>query len=832
MKKKILSILLAGSMLFSAFAMTSCSDNSSIIDAKPQKGALTTKSLNNVYSAENISLLGTVFENMQLTGVYALTENKIFVEAYDKETYETQYFITDLDFKNTSELNLLSGDGENTEEYVQRLVIDEKNGGIWYIKNVYRYTDSDTDYDDEAVVMPRYTATADTATYNIIGGASEILIDENWTEPDRQNILVHIDSDGNVVNSADISSVFVLENEDGSTYDGWISTMVISGDKLVVIVEGNELRVFDTETLELTDSFSIGDSYYVSNLFPDADGNVYYTCWGEADLEAYRLDFASKSGVKVDFPVSGQNFYNYEFSAGKLGYDFVAVDDMGLYACNLGDSELTELCNYTNSDLDMSYSRGIPVFLENGKLLLAYYNYSSDENVLVKLEKVDPSQAKEKYIITVGGSYIPSDIKSAFIKFNRTSSDYKVVFKDYSSYDSEENNWNGSYEQLFKDIINNDGAPDIVILDYYNDFETLTSKGALADLNLYIDADDEFNRADYLENVFEALEDGGKLYTVAPSVNFQTVAIKKSLAGGKTNWTMSEFLEMHKSLGEGESMFSEATRNGIGQTLLTISIDRFIDKTTGKCTFNSSEFKSILEYIKDIPEDYTAYEDLWEQDNYWMDVEYAYSKGTTKLYNTYINNFKTMPTMDAYMGEEAVLIGYPTDDKDSSGALIMPNNLLAITSNTKVSAGAWTALKSLFSDEFQSSYAGREKANGSMNASYQFPVKLSMIEKKKVNDLKPRFWTYTDENGEEVKEYYDNTTWIGDSEVQLRDTTDADVQAVYDAISNATIAVRENEEVLNIINQEAEAYYNGEKSLDEIAEIINSRVQIYVSERI
>ena len=73
--------------------------------------------------------------------------------------------------------------------------------------------------------------------------------------------------------------------------------------------------------------------------------------------------------------------------------------------------------------------------------------------------------------------------------------------------------------------------------------------------------------------------------------------------------------------------------------------------------------------------------------------------------------------------------------------------------------------------------------------------------------------------------------WLGESEIELRKSTDADVDEVYRAIKGAKTAFLSKEALVDIINQEAEGFYSGEKSVDEVADIINSRVQIYVSER-
>ena len=319
---------------------------------------------------------------------------------------------------------------------------------------------------------------------------------------------------------------------------------------------------------------------------------------------------------------------------------------------------------------------------------------------------------------------------------------------------------------------------------------------------------------------------------LTPTVNFQTMVVSKSFAAGRTSWTMKDFIDAHNSLSDGEQLISEATRDGVGNMLLQIVLDEFIDENTGRCNFNSEEFKSLLMYLKDIPADYTAYEDMWqENENYWLDQEMSYSKGTTKVFPAYISNFDMIPELEGRFGEEVVLIGYPTNDAESSGTIITPDSFIAINSSSKVKAGAWEAIKHLLADENQNKYAGSVDENGSANSSYRFPVKTSMVEKKKENDLLPEFWVYTDENGEELREEYGNTMWLGESEIELRKSTDADVDEVYRAIKGAKTAFLSKEALVDIINQEAEGFYSGEKSVDEVADIINSRVQIYVSER-
>ena len=825
MKKRIFSLVLAAVMLLNAFSLTACKPQTSPVDAKPGEGALTTKSLQNVYKAEAVSTIGTVFENLRISDVVKMTDGKLLVSGYSTADYEDKYYITDETFQNASELTITKEQTENSETYINNLRVNPADGSIWYIKNVYTYEDG------EAAIKETESSTM----VSYYGGSAMVAVDDvaadtaTVVDSEDRYYLVKVDANGNIVTETDMTAMMQVTDESGNTYTGYVNSMLFSGGYLVLCIE-NKLNLVNVETVQLEKTVTL-DVDYVDMVFCGASGKIYFTSWGDSDMEVYSLNLENEKTEKEDFALSGR-LYNYSYETGELGYELLLVDSNALYGYNPQDAEPTEICNYTNSDIDTRYNRTMPLVLDDGRLLLCYYDYDQNENEVLLLSRVDPSQVKEKYVITVAGRYINYDLKSALMKFNRTNDEYKVIFKDYSKYDTEDNEYQGAYQQLDKDILSKDSAPDIILLDTYGmDYESYISKGVFADLETFMDADESFHKEDYLENVFEAMKINGKLYTVTPTVNFMTLAGKKSVFGEKTHWTMQEFLDMHNSLGEGEQMFSEATRDGFGSMFLMIAKDEFIEDS-GKCSFNSEDFQNILAYLKDIPADYTAYEEKWQENpNYWQENELSYSKGTTKLRPMYIYNFNVIPETEAYMGEEVTFIGYPSSKEDSVGAMIMPNEEIAINANSKVKAGCWEVLKYLLSDEYQNKYSGERDENGNGGDSYQVPIKKNILEKKMKNDIVPYYYTYTDENGEEVKEKQNSSTWIGDQEVELRDSTEEDVQRLYEIITKANVCAREDKKLTEIIMQDAQPYFDGQKSVEEVAGIINSRVQIYVNER-
>ena len=87
---------------------------------------------------------------------------------------------------------------------------------------------------------------------------------------------------------------------------------------------------------------------------------------------------------------------------------------------------------------------------------------------------------------------------------------------------------------------------------------------------------------------------------------------------------------------------------------------------------------------------------------------------------------------------------------------------------------------------------------------------------------------YTDENGDKQEEieYY----WIGDQEVKLPNLTKEDVQFVENFVYSLSEPMTYNANVNNIIMEEASAFFSGQKSAEEVANIIQSRLSIYVNE--
>ena len=70
----------------------------------------------------------------------------------------------------------------------------------------------------------------------------------------------------------------------------------------------------------------------------------------------------------------------------------------------------------------------------------------------------------------------------------------------------------------------------------------------------------------------------------------------------------------------------------------------------------------------------------------------------------------------------------------------------------------------------------------------------------------------------------------GDWEYDYHPVTEEELATFREVLAVARPVSNTNEKIMEIINEEGAAYFSGQKSVDDVINVIQSRVQIYVSE--
>ena len=500
------------------------------------------------------------------------------------------------------------------------------------------------------------------------------------------------------------------------------------------------------------------------------------------------------------------NYYRYQVMSG-LYYDIYLSDDYGVYGYNIGDAEITKLMDYISSDFASNYLYQISYIDEN--TFVAYY-YGDEGGKLSKFTKVAPEDVIDKTEVILGCYYLEPDVKSKIIEFNKANTEYRINIKDYSTYDTIEDYTQGM-TRLNADIVAGD-VPDIMILNSQMPVESYAAKGIFADLNEFLEKDTEVKKDDLLPNILEALSLNGELYRIAPFFSVNTFAAKTADVGEEPGWTMDEALALLATKPEGTNLLSEMTASSFMYYTMWICGEQYVDWENGECHFDSDGFMKILEYANTLPRtiEYTA---IMDDESYWKELDEQYRNGKTILNLQYLSGFRDYAYVEqAVFGEDITLIGFPTEEGNGAGLNI--GTTMAISAISKHKDVAWEFVKLFLKEDYQD------------ELTYNFPVRISSLRK-----LEEKAWEkpyYLDENGNKVE--YDDYYYISEMEIPAVPLTQEETGEFIDYLMSLDKLCVYNEALNNIITEECESYFAGQKTAQEVADIIQSRAKIYVSE--
>ena len=246
------------------------------------------------------------------------------------------------------------------------------------------------------------------------------------------------------------------------------------------------------------------------------------------------------------------------------GTDIVYTTGSGLFGYSMGDEQATQIMSFINSDMSTTNMTNVSM-IDDEHFIASYYDDVKGENVIAKFTKRNPEDIPDKQVLVLAGDYVGYDVKNRVVSFNKAS-EYRIVIKEYSIYDTNDD-YNAGVTQLNNDIISGN-MPDILISSDNLPMDTYISKGLLADISALMEKDEELSQTEYMQNVFDAYSVKGKLYYVIPDFYVRTVMGKTSVLGDKTSWNMDEFQQFVDSMPEGMNAFGELTRDSFNSLML------------------------------------------------------------------------------------------------------------------------------------------------------------------------------------------------------------------------------------------------------------------------
>jgi hypothetical protein len=633
---------------------------------------------------------------------------------------------------------------------------------------------------------------------------------ENPMTEDQQIVACYSGTDGSLLWESPIENLEVEEDsysyimnmqaaEDGNLYLVF-STGNTTYSMVTITSQGEikEIKKIDSE-----------DASNINNIYMKADGSLLLVGYNDDYTKAYAAVYDTKTGTvgaKQDIAI---NIYNYNVypAPSTLGVDFLLTSNTGIYTYSVGDTEVKQTMSFLNSDFPASYVQDLSV-IDNDHMLLIYSDSTENKTRAAYLTKVLPEDIPDKEVLVLGQNGLGMDMSGWIREFNKTNEKYRIVVKDYSQYATMDD-YNASDTQMNNDIISGN-MPDIMVFNYNNSkVNNYITKGLFVDFKKMLQEDEELSKVEYLENVFRAASSGDEWYVMVPGFGISTVVGKTSILGDRTGWNMTEFNELMDSLPPSTKSFAEMTKSNFLYMMMYYCANDFMDPSTGKCNFNSQEFIDMLEYANTFPDEinYDNYDD-----NYWNNYQEQYMNGETILQQNSLYSVMNYKNLFGSFGEDVSFVGFPTESK--KGSVIEYSLALAISSKSKHKEGAWEFVRTFLMDDYQK------------NNNYGMPVKKDVFLEKAAEAMERPY--YLDENGQKVE--YDDYNYINGEQVIIPPMNQEQVDKTVAFIESVDNMSYYEDEINNIITEETEAFFKGQKSAAEVADIIQSRVQLYVNE--
>lgn len=378
--------------------------------------------------------------------------------------------------------------------------------------------------------------------------------------------------------------------------------------------------------------------------------------------------------------------------------------------------------------------------------------------------------------------------------YNECSADYYIEVIDYMEYDNDSPG--SGLDQLYLDVATGK-SPDIFCFGksttygYEISSKKLNAVGALDDLIAYLKRDPEISEDTILPNLYGALKSDNALYEVPVSYYLSFVVGATSTLNGLTNMCSSEFLNLVKSMGK--SPFGNIPREALLQLLFAYDMDTYVNYENGTCSFDTTDFIDLL----------TAVKICEEEKDTTLNTEEMIRQGKTVMLFGDIGTIQTMQYYrTVFQTDDLTFIGAPSNSGKGNAFKISMS--FGISSNSKHTEEAWNFIRRFLLDSYQDSQA-------------TLPVTVHSLNKRLRNPEKYEAETY--ELGED--EYY----------VSINKPTEVDSNLVRNLLESTNAIFFLDLSLWEIIYEEVDGYLDGTYTAEETANLIQSRVSIYMSEQ-
>lgn len=412
---------------------------------------------------------------------------------------------------------------------------------------------------------------------------------------------------------------------------------------------------------------------------------------------------------------------------------------------------------------------------------------------IIKLKNEPPQEMVElELCITTRSRYV----EDCAIAYSMRHPYVKINISEALSFDD------NAMNKLFTDVSEGKG-PDILVLNREN-LLSFYNAGALSDLSTVLTKDTK-------EQIFPGVLDygtvDGKLVGLTCEATVDTLFIANEIWKDE-RWNSQDALELIRSREKAGAPIERVVASSVTpyQMLVDLALkditnSGFVNPDTKTCSFDSEEFIMLLEHCKKYGKEATG--DYKDTDELLAELK----EGKCLAYGM-SGNLVQFSIVKAILGEDYHNVGYPSESKQGS-FLQFYDGCVAVNSQSSKSEEANDFLSYLLEYSTQRKYGMNwvrkdvlvDNVKDAIELyGYKKPVPVFFQSESGVISLEGK-----EDGSSYVKEYIE----LAESCIPQKD---------------------EYEQIDSIVIEEVQAFFNGQKTAKQVAEIIQSRVTIFLEE--
>ncbi|MBO4928357.1 MAG: extracellular solute-binding protein [Clostridiales bacterium] len=540
-------------------------------------------------------------------------------------------------------------------------------------------------------------------------------------------------------------------------------------------------------------------------------GSTVHDCLQEIDPDTGDLkpviDYDHQLGYLRQPLKSGEIFYDLGNSEG------IRRNDPD------GTTEMVMTWNDTDSLPIYESERTFVLTLSEEEFYIADMNMDDDGEESLRIshfqkEKTNPYAGRR--IIRVGINGIYNSYRRRIIEYNTSpESKSRVVLEPTGL------TFRGSYyDKVLGDsadqvllAMRSGTGPDILL--NFSEFGQFDTDELLVDLNTYIDGENGIDRNRYYDNILRAFEVDGKLYQLPMTLELDLLVGNPDLLGDVSGWTCEEFEEKIDFLSGKASPFLNFSYDSMEvlMALLSHDMNTFVDYSSGMVNFDSDAFRRILQIAgkckTTVSDDQlTALFDEYDSWTHHSQADMIMQDGLSAMVPIRVTCLAELARYTDLCRGNRLFIGWPTTN--GSGISAKAEMSVAISAFSEVKDEAWDFVRFLLSPEVQTQNLRENSMRGISICRESEDASMQMDMEKYEEDL---------------KKYGGDLDMIGHAPL-----SDLDVLLLNTLIEQVTTPVLMNPTIMNIVWEEASAYFAGDKSTEEVSRSIQNRASTIMKE--